>query len=506
MKLVHVNVFKILCLVTAVIGEVVDVLSSSGEDNSSTRMLASKTPGEVVANQRQASVKDKEHNNRQLQSALLSIITTVAGGGNGGDGEAATSAALNSPYGMALDSSGDLFITEYANDRVRKVQMATGIITLFAGTGVTGSGGDGGPATSASLHWPFAAAVDKSDNLYIADTYNDRVRMVSRVTGIITTFAGTGTGGDSGDGGAATSTALLQPIGLAVDSSDNVYIVDKQNYRIRMVNRATGIITTFAGGGQWTNGAAIVDGRPATDADLSEPEAIAFDSSDNLFIAQPYSNRILMVSRATGILTTFAVNGTAIHGGDGGPATSAALALPCGVAVDSSGNLYIADTRNDRIRMVDKTTGIISTYAGTGAQGYGNDGDPATSSAVTFPYGVAVDSSNNLFIVDLSYRRIRRVARTCAAGMVVSGSVCVPVPAATHTPTSAPSPAPTPAPTLARTATKPPTKTRQPGTGTGTGTGTGIKTVLRKRAYKHGTGSIDVDVDVDVAVRSLPAK
>ena len=217
-------------------------------------------------------------------------------------------------------------------------------------------------------------AVDASGNLYIADTGNNRIRKVS-ATGIITTVAGNGSAGYSGDGGPATSAQLDGPEGVAVDGSGNLYIADTCNNRIRKVS-ATGIITTVAGNG---SAGYSGDGGPATSAQLSLPAGVAVDGSGNLYIADSGNNRIRKVS-ATGIITTVAGNGSPGYSGDGGPATSAQLNQPAGVAVDASGNLYIADSSNNRIRKV-SATGIITTVAGNGFDGYSGDGGPATSAA-----------------------------------------------------------------------------------------------------------------------------
>jgi sugar lactone lactonase YvrE len=336
-------------------------------------------------------------------------IGTVAGNGGAGysgDGGPATSAMLYIPFGVAVDSSGNVFIADTYNNRIREVVKSTGTILTVAGTGAAGFGGDGGSAALALLSRPYGVAVDAVGNLFISDTYNNRIREVVKSTGNILTLAGTGTVGSGGDGGPATSAQLNSPFGLAVDSSGNLFIADQGNNRIREVVRSSGIITTVAG-----NGIAgyLGDGGPATLARLNQPSAVAVDPAGNLFIADWQNNRVREVARATGNIVTIAGTGTGSYSGDGGPATSAAVNHPNGVAVDSSGNVYIGDSSNNRIRQVVLATGTITTYAGTGSGGFGGDGGPANSALVNYPNAVAADSSGNLFIADTYNYRIREV-------------------------------------------------------------------------------------------------
>ncbi|WP_052733139.1 NHL domain-containing protein [Hymenobacter terrenus] len=340
-------------------------------------------------------------------------ITTVAGNGRAGfsgDGGPATSAMLSSPYGVAVDGSGNIYIAVQGGNRVRKVSAATGVITTVAGTSATpGFSGDGGPATGAMLDTPRGVAVDGSGNIYIADVGNFRIRKVSAATGVITTLAGTGTAGFSGDGGPATGAMLNSPRGVAVDGNGNIYIADQSNHRVRKVSAATGVITTLAGAGG--TGGFSGDGGPATGAMLDEPTGVAVDGNGNIYIADQSNNRVRKVSAATGVITTLAGTGTFGTGnfGDGGPATGAMLSQPTGVAVDGSGNVFIADAANFRIRHVSAATGVITTVAGTGTAGFNGDGGAATGAMLWYPYGVAVDGSGNVFIADQSNQRIRRL-------------------------------------------------------------------------------------------------
>ena len=278
---------------------------------------------------------------------------------------------------------------------------STGIITTFAGTGDRGSSGDGGAATSAQLGGPYGVSVDISGNVYIADTNNNKIRMVTSA-GIITTFAGTGTAGSSGDGGAAMAAQLKNPAGVLVDISGNVYIADTVNNKIRMVT-SKGIITTIAGKG--TAGSSG-DGGAATSAQLSYPYGVSVGISGNVYIVEYVNNKIRMVN-STGIITTIAGTGDRGSSGDGGAATSAQLNGPKGMSVDISGNVYIADYY--KIRMV-TSAGIITTFAGTGTDGSSGDGGAATSATLQNPYGVSVDISGNVYIADQDNNRIRRVA------------------------------------------------------------------------------------------------
>jgi trimeric autotransporter adhesin len=337
------------------------------------------------------------------------IITTVAGDGTNGykrDGGLATSTGLNYPRSIAVDASGNIYIADTDNHRIRLVTKSTGIITAVAGDGTNGYKRDGGLATSTSLYYPRGVAVDASGNIYISDSSNNRIRLVTKSTGIITTVAGDGTFGYKGDRGLATSAGLYNPRSIAVDASGNIYISDSSNNRIRLVTKSTGIITTVAGGGTFGfNG----DGGLATSAGLYAPSGIAVDASGNIYIAFPESHRIRLVTKSTGIITTVAGDGMEEYKGDGGLATLAGFRTPHGVAVDASGNIYIADTFSHRTRLVTKSTGIITTVAGDGTQGSKGEGGLATSAGLHAPFCVAVDASGKIYIADTYNHRIRLV-------------------------------------------------------------------------------------------------
>ncbi len=353
-------------------------------------------------------------------------IQSVAGSGSAsyaGDGGQATDASLDQPYGSAVDARGDLFIVDAGDNVIREVSPS-GVITTVAGDGVAGFSGDGGPATRAELSDPTAVAVDSAGDLYIADFGNNRVRMVSP-SGVITTIAGNGTFGDSGDNGPATAAAISGPAGIAVDAAGDVFLTDPFHGLVRKVS-PSGVITTVAGGGE---PGVLGDGGPATDATLTDPEGIAVDAFGDLFIADFGASRIREVNNV-GIITTVAGSGIAGYAGDGGPAAagSAQLNLPSGVAVDAAGNLFIADTFNRVIRGV-APDGAISTVAGNGAPIYFGDGGPALDASFDSPASVATDSAGDLFIADPAEGRIRRVANgitVTIAGMAPSSVYVAP--------------------------------------------------------------------------------
>ena len=353
-------------------------------------------------------------NNRIRKVDSSGNITTVAGTGTSGfsgDGAAAVAAQLNRPGGLALDGSGNLYIADTSNNRIRKVD-SSGNISTVAGGG--SSLGDGGAATAARLNGPQGVALDGSGNLYIADTLNQRIRKVDS-SGNISTVAGTGTAGFSGDGAAATAAQLSNPQGVAVDGSGNLYIGDRDNQRIRKVDSA-GNISTVAGTG--TRGFSG-DGAAATAARLSWPSGVAVDGSGNLYITDRLNHRIRKVDSA-GNISTVAGTGRQGFSGDGAAATAAQLSNPEDVTLDGSGNLYIADFWNQRIRKVD-SAGNISTVAG-GAVG---DGGAAVAARLIYPRDVAPDGSGNLYIADNSNHRIRKVDSsgniTTVAGNGTSG-------------------------------------------------------------------------------------
>lgn len=356
----------------------------------------------------------------KAQQIITTVAGTTAGGAPLGDGGPATSASLNLPSGVAVDGSGNIFIADTNHHRIREVVAATGIIQTVAGNGVKGYGGDGGLAINAELNFPAGVAVDRAGNIYIADTSNSRVREVTTATGIIQTVAGNGmAGGYTGDGGPATSATLNGPRGLFVDNAGNIFIGDLVSNAccIREVT-AAGIIQTVVG-----KGTSVDDGVPAASAAVQYAYAVAVDSAGNIFYAEG-SGQVREVVAATGLVHTVAgTNGVAGYGGDGGPATSAEVNSPRGVAVDSAGNIFLADHNNNRIREVVAATGIIRTVAGTGVGGFSGDGGPAVDAELCNPLGIWVDPFENIFIADSCNSLIRKVFTLggCLQGATTAG-------------------------------------------------------------------------------------
>ncbi|MBI3693435.1 MAG: hypothetical protein HY238_01150 [Acidobacteria bacterium] len=379
------------------------------------------------------------------------VIRTVAGTGTSGfsgDGGPGDRALLNLPLGsqfeefghIAVDASGNLFIADKGNHRIRKLD-ANGVITTVAGTGVPGFSGDGGPATRAQINSPTGITVDRAGNVYFTDQENDRVRKID-ASGIISTVAGNGTLGFSGDGGPATRASLGEPSAVAVDAVGNLYIADYLNDRVRRVAAQTGVITTVAGNGSHGDDDPGMDGVPATSIRLGFPSAVLVDAAGNLFIADHHSSAIRVVNLQTGLIRRVA--GTARHAGgiplgDGGPAAEAVLDWPVGMALDAAGNLYFADMHNDVIRRVSSplTPGaVINTAVGRAGHGFSGDGGPASEALLDYPTGVAIDSNANLFIADWHNQRVRKATPGASAqgpeifqGGLVNGASFAPAPA-----------------------------------------------------------------------------
>ena len=326
----------------------------------------------------------------------------------------ATETEISLVDGIAVDKNGNIYIAMRDHNIISRVDTH-GNMTRFAGTGESGFSGDDGKATEARLKIPAGLTFDKKGNLYIADRNNHRIRKVD-TRGIITTVAGNGTAGFSGDGGKATQAQLSLPSGVVVDDKGNIYISDRSNDRVRVVDNK-GIITTFAGNG--------VDGYkgdlgPATQAQLSKPFGLALDKKGNLYIADRVSNRVRKVN-PQGIITTVAGDGGFFFMGDNGPAYRASLAGPTGIVVDKNGILYIADRNNNRIRSVD-TQGMIRTVAGTGQQDYNGESEIARDTNLYLPFGVALDQDGKILIIDRSHYRIRRINPRSGSIETVAGN------------------------------------------------------------------------------------
>lgn len=353
----------------------------------------------------------------RLQAQTVYVTSTVAGNGTlgfSGDGSAANQAELDSPVGVALDSAHTLYIADEVNERIRQVNWTTLVIQSVVGNGTAGYAGDKGTGTSAELNSPTGVCVDPSGNFYIADSANNVIRKVTSGD-VITTVAGDNAlgAGFAGDTIAPTLAQLNTPSAVALDAAGNLYISDTGNNRVRKVTLTASTVTinTYAGsGGTVYSG----DGLPATDASLSAPRGLAFDAAGNLYIADSGNHAIRKVNVATGIMTTVVGTGTLGYNGDNIPATSAQLNYPLGVAFDSAGNMYIADSQNFRIRKV--VNGIISTIAGTGQPGYGGDGLYSTQSLFNFPASVVVDSSGNVFVGDSGNNVVRELTPYVSSG------------------------------------------------------------------------------------------
>lgn len=364
-------------------------------------------------------IADMDNNRIRKIDSKTKIISTIAGNGTAGysgDNGWATQASLNAPERIALDAAGNLYIADTGNHRVRKVDAATGIVSTIAGNGTAGSSGDGGLATAAQIE-PNGVAVDADANLLIADGGGQRIRKVDAATGIISTVAGGGS--DLGDNGPASSASLRFLHGIAIDGAGNLFIADTGDHRVRMVTALTQVITTVAGGIQE---GFLGDGGPATAGWLNAPLAIAPDAFGNLYIADSENNRVRRVDSQTGKISTFAGTGEETFSGGGGLAAASAFVGPSGIAFDSHGNLFITANGNCVVLKVDSATGILSVVAGSPeSQGYSGDNGPAMQAALNFPHGIAIDANDNLFIADTENNRIRKVDMTTQRITTVAG-------------------------------------------------------------------------------------
>jgi len=344
------------------------------------------------------------------QLIVAQNITTVAGTGTAGyngDGIPAATAQFNGVQGLALDGAGNMYVADISNNRIRKITMSTGIISTIAGTGTPGYNGDGILATAAQINIPSALAFDGNGDLYFTDRSNSRIRKITTSTGIISTVAGTGTGGYNGDGILATAAQLNNPNEVSFDASGDLYIADWINNRVRKVNMSTGIISTIAGTGTaGYNG----DGIAATAAQINGPCGIIFDNAGNIYIAEYGGARVRKINIGTGNISTVAGTGSSGYNGDGILATAAQLSGCAYIKFDAAENMFIGDGSNQRVREIIKTTGIISTIAGTGTTGYNGDGIPATTAQLNYPFAILFDSPKcNMYIADYYNNRIRLV-------------------------------------------------------------------------------------------------
>jgi DNA-binding beta-propeller fold protein YncE len=340
------------------------------------------------------------------------IITTTAGTGEpgyGGDGGPATQAQLNGPFDLGFDAAGNLYFSDTFNHCIRRVDARTAVITTCAGCGEAGYSGDGGPATRARFNEPYGIAVDRTGNLYIADRHNHCVRRVDGATGIVATFAGNGSSGFSGDGETASRAGMVEPNGLALDPEQGrLYIADVGDNRVRVVDLASGIIRTFAGTGEPQHSG---DGGVATAAGVHGARAVKVGANGTVYILERQGSTLRAVDPGTGIIRTVAGTGVRSYTGDDGPALAATFNAPKELAIDREGNLLIVDTENHAIRRVDLRSGTVSALAGNGRQGGNGDGGPAREASLDRPHGAVVAADGSIYIGDTNNHRIRKAAR-----------------------------------------------------------------------------------------------
>ena len=337
-------------------------------------------------------------------------ITTVAGTGAqgyAGDGSPATQALLNNPFDLAFDPAGNLCFADTYNHCIRRIDARSGVITTIAGTGEQGFSGDGGPATRARMNQPYGMVIDRNCNIYVADRLNGRVRRIDGATGVITTLAGDGSGKYGGDGGPSTQSGMAEPNGLALDREHRrLFITDVADHRVRVIDLVTGVISTFAGTG---NAAHAGDGGPAVSADILGARAVALAPDDSLYIMERQGSSVRRVRN--GIIETVAGTGARGYAGDDHDARQAVFNAPKEMAVDPTGNVFIVDTENHAIRLIDAQSWIVTTIAGTGESGPGGDGGPAKQAGLARPHGAVVGPDGAIYIGDSENHRVRKLVR-----------------------------------------------------------------------------------------------
>ena len=335
------------------------------------------------------------------------IITTIAGAGErgyAGDGGTAVAALLSEPFMCAFDAAGNLYVADAMNHCVRRVERGSGVIVTIAGTGAEGYSGDGGPATAATFNQPYSLQVDTNDDVYVVDRLNYVIRKIDASTGIVTTVAGTGQPGYNGDGGPATSAQMREPNDCFLDGRGGLLVADVRDQRVRRLDLASGVMTTFAGNGEKER---TGDGLPALEARILGARAVCMDGAGNTYIAEREGNGVRKVD-ANGVMSTVAGTGEFGYTGDGGPATAATWGGPKAIRCDHGGNLLVVDTENHAIRRIDAATGIVTTVAG-GRLGGEGDGGPATAAAMDRPHGCEVDARGNIYVADSNNHRVRVV-------------------------------------------------------------------------------------------------
>jgi len=341
------------------------------------------------------------------------MITTAVGTGEkgyAGDGGPASRALLNGPFDIGFDARDNLYFSDTFNHCIRIVDARTGVITTCAGCGEAGYSGDGGPAMRARFNEPYGIAVDNAGNIYVADRHNHCVRRINGNSGIVDTFAGDGSSGFGGDGGAASRAGMVEPNGLALDPAQTrLYVADVADHRVRVVDLASGLIWTFAGTGEAEHSG---DGGPVAAAGIYGARAVKVAADGTVYILERQGSTLRAVDPHSGIITTLAGTGERAYGGDDGPALAASFDAPKELAIDREGNLLIVDTENHAIRRVDIRTGTVATIAGSGRQGGDGDGGPARAAALDRPHGAAVAADGSIYIGDTNNHRIRKLHRS----------------------------------------------------------------------------------------------
>lgn len=393
-----------------------------------TEIEISLVDGIAIDKKESIYISRRDHNtiDRVDKNGMLTRFAGTGEAGYSGDGGPAIQATLKIPAGLLTDDKGNVYIADRENHVVRKVDPK-GIITTIAGNGTAGFSGDGGPATKASFHFPSGLALDSKGNLYISDRSNNRIRRVTP-KGIVNTYAGNGEEGYGGDSGPALKARIDRPFGLAIDKKDNLFIADRRNNRVRKVN-PSGIITTAAGDGGFFY---MGDNGPAYRASIAGPTGVAVDDKGNLYIADRNNNRIRVVDQQ-GMIRTVAGTGQQDYNGEAELARDTNLHLPFGLTIDKKGRLLIIDRSHYRIRRVDPLKGKIETLAGNGHKQFAGDGGPATGANLNFPHGIVVDKKDNVIFSDKGHFRLRKISPDgiiqTIAGTGIRGNVGDGVPA-----------------------------------------------------------------------------